>query len=337
LVAQFCTYSSVCARALATTTSVMALLGRQIANAGHTSSLLLRIASLGAAVSMFMFQSRRPVYGAFVGHQRHFLPQSFHHVNRDVSTRAEQVAQASPTFDLIKSQYQAGVSMRELGEQLSTTEIEVDVLDGHAKVVMDGAQRLHRVEIDSSALEVAGGANESLAEALLGALQQAHDESHQGAKSRIWGLYQNNGVLLQSPLTQIGFGSTAQDLWVNVTKTEDTLRMAAELFDKFDENNDGYWNLAETQKVQMATEGTEMPEEAFTSLLLATAPNGGRELTEADLERGLSKEQVIELYTSVDFQRQLGFVLSVQRDHAKVFATGEEDSPAPAPAPALLD
>jgi len=314
----------------------MAITGRQIANKGHTSALLLRTAFLGAAFSMmFLSESWRPVCRAFVGHRTQLLPQSFRRGNRGIAARAEQVAQASPTFDLIKSQYQAGLSMRELGEQLSATEMEVDVLDGHAKIVMDGAQRLHRVEVDSSALEAAGGANESLAEALLGALQQAHDKSHQGAKSRIWGLYQNNGVLLQSPLTQFGFGSTAQDLWVNVTKTEDTLRMAAELFDKFDENNDGYWNLAETQKVQMATEGTEMPEESFTSLLLATAPNGGRELTEADLERGLSKEQVIELYTSVERQRQLGFVLDVQRDYEKVVATGGDD--VPAPAPALVD
>merc|ERR1712137_1536434 len=100
---------------------------------------------------------------------------------------------------------------------------------------------------------------------------------------------------------------------------------AEELSTKFDGDGDGFWNLKETSAVQLATEGTEIAEDAFNALIIAAAADGGRNLSEQDLEKGLSKDQVIELYTDADRQRQLGFVLDITKDHAAVFKKPASD------------
>lgn len=226
--------------------------------------------------------------------------------------------------------------MKALGRRLQSTEFDASALDGAVKVKFDGLQAMSSVELSDGALQAAGGDSSRLSEALLGAMREAYDSSYEATKGDVWELYQHNSELIQAPLNQIGFGSTAEDLWANVVKTEESMLLASELFGKFDEDKDGYWNLLETSKVQMATEGTEMAEEAFNSLIIAAAPNGGRTLTEDDLSKGLSKEQVVELYTDADKQRQLGFVLDVFKDHKKVFEEAaqapQEEAPAQAPA-----
>merc|ERR1712039_132723 len=106
---------------------------------------------------------------------------------------------------------------------------------------------------------------------------------------------------------------------------DETIRKAEELFAEFDSDQDNFWNFKETAEVQFVTEGTMMTDEAFTSLVITTSPDGGRNLTEEDLVRGLSREQVVDLYTNADRQRQLGFVLDVSRDHDKVFNMDTDD------------
>lgn len=246
-----------------------------------------------------------------------------------------QSLQARASLGLIKAQYKAGNRMKSLGRRLQAAEFCASALEGAVKVKFDGLQSLTDVELSGAALEAAGGDRGKLSEALLGALQEAFDGSAQATKDDVWGLYQKNSELLQAPLVQIGVGNTVEDLWANVVRTEETERMALELFEKFDEDKDGYWNLMETSRVQMATEGTDMAEEAFNSLIIAAAPDGGRKLTEEELTKGLSKEQVIELYTDAARQRQLGFVLDVVKDHGKVFeGSGEAPEATQAPAPA---
>ena len=58
-----------------------------------------------------------------------------------------------------------------------------------------------------------------------------------------------------------------EDPWENVSADEHSLRMAAELFEKFDADGDGHWNLVETSQAQLATEGMEMTEDAFNGLI----------------------------------------------------------------------
>lgn len=240
--------------------------------------------------------------------------------------RAEpQAIQTRATLDLIKAQSQAGHTMKELGMRLRNTKFEAGALDGAVKVTFDGHQALRDVQVAEGALKAAGGSNDALTQALLTALQAGHDSSYQGTKGDVWNLYQQKSELIQAPLTQIGAGNTVEDLWINVVKTDETVRMSEEMFAKFDVDKDGYWNLAETSKVQMATEGTDMTEEAFNALIIAAAPEGGRKLTEEDLNRGLSKEQVVELYTDATRQRQLGFVLDVFKDHKKIFESPQEE------------
>ncbi|CAJ1389648.1 unnamed protein product [Effrenium voratum] len=215
--------------------------------------------------------------------------------------------------------------MKDLGAKLATERFQATA-DGIATVTFDGMQNLQDVKIEEDALK-AGTAD--LAEALLKALQEGHDKSVAGSQEEVWALYKTQPELMQAPLTQIGAGKTAQDLWANVTKTNETLQLAEELFHHFDADKDGFWNFQETSKVQLATEGTEMGEEAFNSLIIAAAPNGGRHLTEDDMGRGLSKDQVLDLYTNAQTQRQLGFVLDIRKDHKLVFSKVKEPEAAP--------
>lgn len=250
---------------------------------------------------------------------------------RRAGRRAQpQALQSRASLGLIKAQYKAGHRMKELGRRLQAAEFDASALGGAVKVKFDGMQKLSSVELSDTALEAAGGDRGRLSEALLGAMQEAYDSSSQATRGDVWELYQQHSELLQAPLNQIGAGNTVVDLWANVVKTEESEKLAAELFERFDEDKDGSWNLLETSRVQMATEGTEMTEEAFNSLIIAAAPDGGRNLTEEELAKGLSRKQVIELYTDAERQRQLGFVLDVFKDHKKVFE-GAPEEPAAAP------
>lgn len=230
------------------------------------------------------------------------------------------ILQARPSLDLIKEQSAAGHSMRELGFRLQETEFEATALEGKIKVVYDGTQRLRRVDVGEGASSTG---NEALAQALLGAMQEAHDSSVAGSKDDVWQLYKTT-PLLQAPLIQLGAGNTQDDPWANVTDSPEALRMTEEFFNKFDEDKDGYWNMTEASKVQKVTEGSEMTEEAFNSLVIAAAPDRGRHLTEEDVARGLSRQQVIDLYTNVERQKQLGFILNIFEDYKKVFQAPEE-------------
>lgn len=207
---------------------------------------------------------------------------------------------------------------------LETATFEASALDSYVHVGVDGLQRLRSVVVERGAVEAAGG-HQELANALLGALQVAHDKSYSSTKDDVWQLYRSSPTLLQTPLTQIGIGDTAEDPWESVSADEASLRMASELFEEFDVDRDGHWNLVETSQAQLTTEGTEMAEDTFNALIIAAAPNGGRDLTEEDLMFGLSKAQVIELYTNADRQRELGFHLDVRRDHGTVFKNAETE------------
>ena len=60
-----------------------------------------------------------------------------------------------------------------------------------------------------------------------------------------------------------------------VEDTPETRGLAEELFDKFDEDQDGYWSLKEASRIQEVTEGSGMQKERFDSLILALEPEGG--------------------------------------------------------------
>lgn len=257
--------------------------------------------------------------GTTFGMSRHRQNQrSLQLVHRRAAASETQALQGLPTLQLIQKQVSAGQKMKELGLRLEGTEFKASALDGMATVTFDGTQNLRNVQIEDGAAAKAGG-GEALAKALLTALQESHDSSVAGTQGDVWDLYKNSPELMQAPLTQLGAGSTVEDLWLNVTNTEETVQLTEELFELFDKDKDGWWNLEETSAVQKATEGTDMAEEAFNSLIIAAAPDGGRHLTEDQMSKGLSREQVIDLYTNKEKQRKLGFVLDIFKDHEKVF------------------
>lgn len=255
---------------------------------------------------------------SFVSHTADAAPRCGR-VVRHAAAETAALLEGRASLRLIKDQTKAGSSLREAGAKLAAMSFEGKALEDKIHITMDGHQNLREVDIAEGALAAAGD-NDGLAKAILSAMQVAHDKSTETSKNDIWDLYRDHSSLLQAPLGQIGIGNTAEDLWANVTKTNETLKLAEELFLKFDVDLDGYWNLEETRNVQKATEGTDMTDDAFTMLVIAAAPNSGRDLSEDDLAKGLSKLQVIELYTDADRQRNLGFVLNVRKDHASVFA-----------------
>lgn len=225
----------------------------------------------------------------------------------------------------LKAQSDAGHKMKELGLSMMMARFEGSSLNGKAKASYDGMQKLRSLTIEVGALDEAGGDSTVLAKGVLDAMQEAFDQSFAGSEGQVWNLYRQNPALMQAPLGQIGEGATAENPWANVTRDETSERLALEIFQRFDADNDGFWNMQETAEVQRNTEGSEITEESFNALVIAAAPNGGRNVTEDDLAKGLSREQVITLYTDAKYQKQLGFVLNVHKDHAKIFS-------APAPA-----
>ncbi|CAE7740376.1 ydhE [Symbiodinium sp. CCMP2592] len=289
---------------------------------------------LAAALSPMLAQ----LAVAFSGSAIHAPPRR-RCVSRPASSSELPALQSKASLKLIQAQVAAGHDMKELGVRMEQSEFKASALDGAATVTFDGMQNLRSVDISDDALAKAGSET-ALAEALLKALQEGHDSSVAGSEDDVWSLYQSNPDLIQAPLIQIGAGNTAQDLWANVTKTNETLKLAEELFLHFDQDKDGFWNFKETSAVQLATEGTEMGEEAFNSLIIAAAPNGGRHLTEEDMARGLSKDQVLDLYTNAQRQRQLGFVLDIMKDHQRVFSqesNAKETESKPAPVSVSVD
>lgn len=256
-----------------------------------------------------------------------------------VDVKDAEPLQARATFDLLRKQSRAGFAMKDLGIRMENARFEATALDGKARAVYNGAQRLRMVEVQAGALEAASGDATKMAAELLAMLQKGHDDSFEASRGEVWSMYKENGDLMQAPLTQLGAGNTVVDAWANVTATEETMRMTTELFERFDVDKDGYWNWAETAQVQMATEGTEMAEDAFNALIIAAAPDGGRDLSEEDLAKGLSRETVIELYTNAQRQKKLGFVLNIQKDYDSVFnKPAESETPPPAKsAPVVVD
>lgn len=212
--------------------------------------------------------------------------------------------------------------MVELGSQLRAGAFEGQALGGSIRVRFDGLQHLMSVELDGTVmLPEAAGDRGRLADALLEAMQSAYDRSTTHSKVSAWNLHQRHPELLQAPLVQLGAGKTTLDPWLNVVRTEETMRLAEEIFLHFDADGDGYWNLMETSAAQLATEGTSMQHDAFEALIMAAAPNGGRDLQEDDLGRGLPLRQVVDLYTDARLQRRLGFVLDVRKDHRMIFGS----------------
>mmetsp|Transcript_24476 Transcript_24476/g.56376 ORF Transcript_24476/g.56376 Transcript_24476/m.56376 type:complete len:314 (+) Transcript_24476:57-998(+) len=244
-------------------------------------------------------------------HRRHLSPR--------VALRASVSGiQSRSTVNLELSRRNTSRDFYSTLQKLEDARYHAAALDGEVTIAMDGTQRLRKVEIGATAMDAAGS-NTKLAEAVLLAVQEAHDKSVAAAKPDVWTLYENNGALLQAPLAQIGYGETTEDVWSNVNASERNLQLVEELFEHFDADGDGYWSCDETRAVQMATEGTEMPEDNFVQLIISTAPDDGRTLSEEDLAKGLSKQTVIDMYTTKEMQKKLGFALDISKDHSLVF------------------
>eukprot|EP00913_Durusdinium_trenchii_P024856 g23330.t1 len=220
-----------------------------------------------------------------------------------------QALQSKANLKLIQAQVAAGHKMKDLGKSLFSTKFKATALEGSAEVTFDGMQNLRAVDIKEpeDALSKAGSAN-ALAEELLKALQDGHDQSTRGSEEQdllSFGLamaLMGFGTLLTAGLTEVSFLPAKAILSLErKAETEKVREQLAILL-----RSDCCSNLDICNFL--------IEEESFNSLIIAAAPNGGRHLTEEDMDRGLSKEQVLDLYTSAQRQRQLGFVLDIKKD-----------------------
>jgi len=290
--------------------------------AAATLAVVALALSAGTAAAMALM--RAPLY-LFVG----VAPGGIRRIARLATPRRSSVVvaalddgprlQEKGLASLIRDQSKAGQAMKDLGMRLREKRFEGSALAGQVRVSVDGLQRPSGVEVGATAYS----SPQEFEAALLAAMREAHDASQDAIRGDVWRLYRDNPSLLQAPLGEVGIGDAAEDLYRQhdsaVEQTEDTLRLAAELFTEFDEDKDGYWNLNEASRAQMATEGTNLSQDAFEALIIGAAPRGGRDLTEEELEKGLPRAQVEALYTNVELQRSLGVALDVRRDYATVF------------------
>ena len=228
---------------------------------------------------------------------------------------------------MVLAQSNASRDLGALNQKLEDSVFEATALGGQVRIAMDATQRLRSVDVGTTALQTAGG-HEQLAQAVLQSLQEAHDRSEAEAKPQVWNLFREQTELLQAPLAQIGYGTTPDDYWKDSVKmTNESIKMAEDLFDYFDKDQNGYWNVNETAEAQMATEGMEMTEDAFVNFMISVAPDKGRHLTEEDIALGFSKKMVVDMYTDREMQKKLGFALDIQKDYDKVFKKDAETQP----------
>ncbi|CAK9013011.1 Calmodulin (CaM) [Durusdinium trenchii] len=91
-----------------------------------------------------------------------------------------------------------------------------------------------------------------------------------------------------------------------VTKEQET-KMIEEIFTHFDLDEDGFWNYKESATCQMWMDGTQQKEETF--VWMVNQLNPGR-----DTSKGLSKANLVELYTNKSYQ------MNISKDHAVIFS-----------------
>jgi len=93
---------------------------------------------------------------------------------------------------------------------------------------------------------------------------------------------------------------------------EDELtKMKEEVFDFFDIDQDGFWNLQEAGYHQLAIEGCSLTMAGYKALLEMMSEDSD---SEARASTGLSKKQVVEMYGRKDLK------MNIQKDHHLIFS-----------------
>merc|ERR1712228_276101 len=98
------------------------------------------------------------------------------------------------------------------------------------------------------------------------------------------------------------------------------MSMARALFDRFDSDKDGFWSWLEASQLVVSTLGVKLTQQKFLAMLSAVL-GSEHSLTETEFRKGLSKEQVVDLYTKPEINKMFPVIFNLQRDHVIVFAT----------------
>lgn len=104
--------------------------------------------------------------------------------------------------------------------------------------------------------------------------------------------------------------------------SEKVRRLAGEIFDKFDEDQRGIWDLAAASAHASATMGKELDEQSFLLILFLALQHDY--LTQEDFERGMTRDLVVSIYTDKQCQKRLQLSgWDAHSHHARVFAPAQ--------------
>ncbi len=96
---------------------------------------------------------------------------------------------------------------------------------------------------------------------------------------------------------------------VNAMNEDELTRMKEEVFDFFDIDQDGFWNLQEAGYYQLAIEGASLTMAGYKALLEMMSDSDGESAS-----KGLSKKQVVEMYGRIELK------MNIQKDHHMIFS-----------------
>jgi len=103
-------------------------------------------------------------------------------------------------------------------------------------------------------------------------------------------------------------------------------KKAEEIFERLDADKNGHWSLKEASQLMVITFGLKMPARTFEDLLSAANPTArGKRVSDREFNLGLSKSQVVNLYTDEDLRSEFEVVpltMNLDRDHAAVSQKG---------------
>lgn len=121
------------------------------------------------------------------------------------------------------------------------------------------------------------------------------------------------GVEQSEQLQELPNGSVnglEENLTLNAVNEDELTKMKEEVFDFFDIDQDGFWNLQEAGYHQLATEGSSLTMAGYKALLEMMSEDSESE----SASKGLSKKQVLEMYGRTDLK------MKIQKDHHMIFS-----------------
>eukprot|EP00927_Polykrikos_kofoidii_P049813 TRINITY_DN43823_c0_g1_i1.p1 TRINITY_DN43823_c0_g1~~TRINITY_DN43823_c0_g1_i1.p1 ORF type:complete len:264 (+),score=30.60 TRINITY_DN43823_c0_g1_i1:55-792(+) len=153
-----------------------------------------------------------------------------HSVRDSCGLRCANVARVSPSRSLqtrtladhVRDRGVTDIFMVGVGSNIERSELADTTIDPRVHIVFDGLQQLRNAG-PAEMFDISGKSHETLANAVLGALHDAHDQFALATRDSAWQLFLENPVLLRVPMKEVRGGNVSENQWASVTKEDDTL------------------------------------------------------------------------------------------------------------------